>query len=59
MYRIGSEIKIEEKEDLQDQEERMIGETEVKIEFDPLLYPPVIWQPLKRTATLANTMLRQ
>lgn len=59
MYKIGSEIKIEEKEDLQDQTERMIGETEVKIEFDPLLYPPVVWQPLRRIATPVNAMVRQ
>ena len=59
MNKPASNIKVEEKEDMQEQTERMVVENEVKIEFDPLLYPAIVWQPLSGMPVVASVVVRQ
>lgn len=44
---------------MDEQIERIVGEDEVKIEFDPLLYPAVVWQPLKGVEVNVNAVIKQ
>lgn len=44
---------------MEEQIERVGGEDEVKIEYDPVLYPAVVWQPLKRVEVKVNSIIKQ